>query len=100
VFIHEYSHALACWLTGGNVKAIRVFDNEGGIPMYVGGCRCLIIPAGYVECSFFAMIFVRAIVFLQWQDSVSEIICELVGLDEREMVESSVLYQKDRSRGL
>jgi hypothetical protein len=35
VFIHEFSHALASWLTGGNVKAIRVFDNEGGITMYV-----------------------------------------------------------------
>jgi hypothetical protein len=58
VFIHEYSHALACWLTGGDVRAIRVFDNEGGVTTYVGGCRCLIIPAGYVGCGFFAMIFV------------------------------------------
>lgn len=25
------SHALACWLTCGSVRAIRVFDNEGGV---------------------------------------------------------------------
>jgi hypothetical protein len=33
VTIHEYSHAWACWLTGGNMQA-HVFDNEGGITMY------------------------------------------------------------------
>ena len=58
VFIHEWSHAVACWLTCGNVRSIEVHENEGGVTRYVGGCRCLIIPAGYVGCGFFAMIFV------------------------------------------
>lgn len=58
VFLHEYSHALACWITGGQVRAIRVFDNGGGVTEYMGGCRCLIIPAGYLGCSFLAMIFI------------------------------------------
>jgi Peptidase M50B-like len=58
VFIHEWSHAIACWLTGGDVRKIEVYDNEGGVTTFVGGCRCLIIPAGYVGCSFSAMIFV------------------------------------------
>jgi len=57
-FIHEMGHACACWLTGGYVRAIKVFENEGGVTEYAGGCRCLIIPAGYVGTSFFAMIFV------------------------------------------
>jgi hypothetical protein len=58
VFIHEWSHAVACWLTCGEVREIEVHDNEGGVTRYVGGCRCLIIPAGYVGCGFVAMIFV------------------------------------------
>jgi hypothetical protein len=33
-------------------------ENEGGVTTFKGGCRCLIIPAGYVGCAFYAMIFV------------------------------------------
>jgi hypothetical protein len=58
VFIHEWSHAIACWLTCGEVRQIEVYENEGGVTTFVGGCRCLIIPAGYVGCGFCAMIFV------------------------------------------
>jgi hypothetical protein len=58
VFIHEMSHAIACWLTCGDVRTIHVYENEGGVTKYVGGCRCLIIPAGYVGCSIWAMLFV------------------------------------------
>jgi hypothetical protein len=58
VFIHEWSHAIACWLTCGEVRQIEVFENEGGVTVFKGGCRSLIIPAGYVGCGFSAMIFV------------------------------------------
>jgi hypothetical protein len=58
VFIHEMSHALACWISCGNVMQLQVYDNEGGVTRYIGGCRCLIIPAGYIGASFFAMTFV------------------------------------------
>ena len=58
VFIHEMSHAIACWVSGGHVHEIKVWDNEGGVTRYIGGCRCLIIPAGYVGCAIWAMIFV------------------------------------------
>jgi Peptidase M50B-like len=57
-FIHELSHAVACWLTGGEVAAIQVFHNEGGVTRYRGGWRCVIVPAGYVGCGFWAMVFV------------------------------------------
>lgn len=56
-FLHELSHALATWLTCGDVRKIRVFENEGGVTEYVGGCRILIIPAGYIGCSFWGMVF-------------------------------------------
>ena len=58
VFIHEWCHAIACWATCGDVRQILVFENEGGVTTFVGGCRCLIIPAGYVGCSICSMIFV------------------------------------------
>ena len=51
VFIHEMLHATACWMTGGEVDAIEVYNNEGGVTKYRGGKRCLIIPAGYIGCS-------------------------------------------------
>ncbi|KAG7354807.1 peptidase M50B family protein [Nitzschia inconspicua] len=58
VFIHEWCHAVACWLTCGDVRGIKVYKNEGGVTTFAGGCRCLIIPAGYVGCSFWSMLFV------------------------------------------
>ena len=30
VIIHEFSHALACFMTGAKVESIKVFDKEGG----------------------------------------------------------------------
>mmetsp|Transcript_8555 Transcript_8555/g.20609 ORF Transcript_8555/g.20609 Transcript_8555/m.20609 type:complete len:294 (+) Transcript_8555:233-1114(+) len=57
-FIHEMSHATVCWLTCGEVRGIQVYDNDGGVTTFVGGMRCLIIPAGYVGLAFSAMVFV------------------------------------------
>jgi hypothetical protein len=58
VFVHEFSHASACWMTGGNVKGIEVYQNEGGVTKYEGGCRLLVIPAGYVGGAFWGGAFV------------------------------------------
>lgn len=58
VFAHEFSHASACWMTGGSVKKIEVYDNEGGVTGYTGGCRCIVIPAGYVGAAFWGGAFV------------------------------------------
>jgi hypothetical protein len=48
----------ACWLTCGKVIAIRVFENEGGVTQYIGGCRIAIIPAGYVGSAIWGTFFV------------------------------------------
>lgn len=58
VFLHEMSHAVACWVSGGDVYNIEVYQNEGGVTRYAGGCRCLIIPAGYCGVSVWSMVFV------------------------------------------
>jgi Peptidase M50B-like len=58
VFVHEFCHAIACWLSCGSVRKIEVHENEGGVTTFVGGCRSFIIPAGYVGCSIWSMFFV------------------------------------------
>lgn len=58
VFVHEMSHATACWLTGGTVKEINVNADEGGVTKYEGGCRLCIIPAGYCGGAFWGGFFV------------------------------------------
>lgn len=42
VFLHEFGHASACWVTGGSVRKIEVYENEGGLTGYVGGCRLIV----------------------------------------------------------
>lgn len=58
VFVHEMSHATACWMTGGSVKGIEVHSNEGGVTKYVGGIRYIVVPAGYLGGSFWGGFFV------------------------------------------
>lgn len=58
VFVHEMGHAVACWLTGGEVRGIEVYTNEGGVTKYVGGWRLFVIPAGYLGGAFVGAVFV------------------------------------------
>lgn len=57
-FFHEFGHATMCWLTGGSVKKIEVYNNEGGVTGYTGGCRILIVPAGYCGSAIVGASFV------------------------------------------
>lgn len=56
-FVHEMSHAIMCWLTCGSVHGIEVYNNEGGVTKFRGGCPCLISPAGYLGEAFWGMVF-------------------------------------------
>jgi predicted MFS family arabinose efflux permease len=58
VFVHEMGHAGACIITGGWVKEIEVYEDEGGGTGSSGGIRCLVIPAGYVGGAFWGGAFV------------------------------------------
>jgi hypothetical protein len=42
----------------GEVREIEVYSNAGGVTRYVGGCRCIIAPAGYLGEAFWGMIAV------------------------------------------
>ena len=57
-FFHEFGHATMCWVTGGSVKKIEVYNNEGGVTAYTGGCRILVIPAGYIGAAVVGASFV------------------------------------------
>lgn len=48
---HEFGHALMTVLTGGRVAGIEINPNESGVTRFVGGARCLILPAGYCGSS-------------------------------------------------
>lgn len=48
VLFHELGHAVATWLTGGEVVAITLSPLEGGETVSRGGDRLLILNAGYL----------------------------------------------------
>ena len=48
VFLHEISHALAAWLTGGEVVSISLSPQQGGVTVTRGGNLFVIMSAGYV----------------------------------------------------
>ncbi|WVZ08313.1 hypothetical protein V8G54_021659 [Vigna mungo] len=60
VFLHEASHAIACWLTCGKVEGIQVHANEGGVTQTRGGIYWVILPAGYLGSSFWGMALILA----------------------------------------
>eukprot|EP01068_Selenidium_serpulae_P006344 Selendium_serpulae@DN4352_c0_g2_i1.p1 len=58
VFLHEFSHALACWFTGGKVKEIRINEMFGGVTVTVGGSRCFTLWMGYVGSVIWGSFFI------------------------------------------
>lgn len=48
VFLHELSHALATWLTGGKVLELTLSARQGGSVLSQGGNGFLIASAGYL----------------------------------------------------
>lgn len=48
VLLHEMSHALAAWLTGGSVEQISISAQQGGFAVTRGGNLFAILSAGYL----------------------------------------------------
>lgn len=59
VFLHEVSHALATWLTGGSVNSFVVSANQSGHVLSSGGNRFIILSAGYLGSLLFGLMFYR-----------------------------------------
>ncbi|CAD2098161.1 hypothetical protein YYG_03221 [Plasmodium vinckei petteri] len=66
VFLHEFSHASACWMTGGTVKGIEVNRDHGGCTNTVGGNKFIILPAGYIGSCFYGMFFILMAYINKW----------------------------------
>ncbi|RKQ69392.1 peptidase M50B-like protein [Litorimonas taeanensis] len=62
VFLHEFSHVLATWLTGGKVMALSISAQQGGAVTSQGGNSFIIASAGYLGSLILgAMIFILAL---------------------------------------
>jgi hypothetical protein len=48
VFFHEASHAIATFITGGEVVSLSVSPNQGGLVISRGGSRFWTLTAGYL----------------------------------------------------
>ncbi len=48
VFMHEVSHGLAAYLTGGSIVEIEINPQQGGHALTKGGNRFMILTAGYL----------------------------------------------------
>jgi hypothetical protein len=60
VFLHELSHALATWLTGGKVVEFVVSAYQSGHVRSMGGSRFIILSAGYLGSLLFGLLFYAA----------------------------------------
>lgn len=58
VFQHELCHALATWLTCGQVKGISISDNFGGVTKTRGGFRAISLSAGYIGSTMFGCMYI------------------------------------------
>lgn len=58
VALHEFSHALAAWLSCGSVKGIEINADEGGKTTTTGGNRIFILSAGYLGSSLWGMLLI------------------------------------------
>jgi hypothetical protein len=48
VLLHEVSHAMAAWATGGTVQRIVLYADEGGATYVRGGNHFVVLSAGYL----------------------------------------------------
>lgn len=48
VFLHEFAHAAAAWVTGGSVEQISLSPDQGGFTIARGGNRFAILSSGYL----------------------------------------------------
>ncbi len=57
IFLHEFSHGLAAWLTGGAVRELSLSPMQGGHAITTGGSPFWIVSAGYLGSLFFGILF-------------------------------------------
>ena len=53
VLLHELSHAVAVWVSGGTVEWITLDPHQGGVTFATGGNAFLVLSAGYLGSLLF-----------------------------------------------
>lgn len=60
VLLHEVSHAIAVWATGGTVDRITLDPYQGGATYFTGGNSIVAMNAGYLGSLFWGALMFRA----------------------------------------
>ncbi|MCX7565218.1 M50 family metallopeptidase [Sulfitobacter sp. F26169L] len=88
VFLHELSHALAAWLTGGSVEQISISAAQGGFAVTRGGNRFAILSAGYLG----SLLIGAALLMLALRSQADRLVTGVLG---GVMIVVTVLYVRD-----
>lgn len=75
VFLHELSHAIAAWLTGGSVEQISLSSDQGGCAITRGGSRFAILSAGYLG----SLLLGAALLLLALRSTADRAVTALLG---------------------
>ncbi len=76
VFLHEISHALAVWITGGDVLSISVSPQQGGLTIGRGGSRFLVLSSGYIG----SLLIGVAILLIALKSKVDHVLMGCLGI--------------------
>jgi hypothetical protein len=76
VFFHESGHALAAWLTGGEVVSIQIDPRQAGVTLTRGGSRFVILSMGYLGSTAIGL----AIFYLSHRRNVGKYLMEGMGV--------------------
>lgn len=74
VFLHELSHGLAAYLTGGKLISFSLVAQEGGLAQTVGGSRFVILNAGYLGSLFWGGAIILMASWTKWDKVLSLLI--------------------------
>lgn len=88
VFLHELSHAVAAWLTGGSVEQISLSPEQGGFAITRGGNRFAILSAGYLG----SLVMGAALLMLALRSEADRFVTAALGAV---MLLVTVLYVRD-----
>ncbi|MFA5137660.1 MAG: M50 family metallopeptidase [Elusimicrobiota bacterium] len=65
VFFHEISHGLAAVLTGGSIVNLKVSADQSGLACTTGGCRFVVLSAGYLGSFAWGSALILAAAFVK-----------------------------------
>lgn len=88
VFLHELSHAVAAWLTGGSVEQISLSPAQGGFAVTRGGSRFAILSAGYLG----SLVMGVALLLAALRSTADRYVTALLGIM---MLVITILYVRD-----